>query len=88
MSPKHVDIELGPARTDGDSDAEMRSAICIYLNFEHRGGATISELAQLTLGGNTPADEIGRVSSAVSQLVQAGEVTMDGNLVRPVVGAE
>lgn len=63
--------------------AELGSAICIYLVGERRGGATIAELARLSLGGRTPSEEVPRVSNAVSQLDQAGDVTMEGSMVYP-----
>jgi hypothetical protein len=64
-----------------DADSELRSAICIYLIAERREGATNRELARMTLGGQTPAEEVARVSKAVSQLVQEGEVDMKGERV-------
>jgi hypothetical protein len=70
--------------SQGDLDAELRSAICIYLVGECRDGATIGALAQLTLGGRTPTEEVEHVSEAVSGLVHAGLV-MEGKTVYPVV---
>lgn len=64
-------------------DAELQSAICIYLIAERREGATIGELAQLKLGGRPPSKEVSRVSAAVSTLVREGEVRMEGELVVP-----
>lgn len=85
MTPRHVDIRVGAGNSGGDTDGELRSGICIYLIAERPEGATIGELAQLTLGGLEPTEEVGRVSKAVSELVHAGEVTMEGGKVRPVV---
>ena len=64
-------------------DAELQSAICIYLIGERPEGATIGELAQLRLGGKRPSKEVSRVSGAVSQLVRQGEVKMEGKRVVP-----
>ena len=63
--------------SQGDTDAELGSAICIYLIAERPDGATIGELAQLTLGGRTPTEEVIHVSAAVSELVRAGLVTLE-----------
>lgn len=84
MSPRHIDIPLGAGNSDGDTDAELRSGICIYLIAERPEGATIRELAKLTLGGLSPTLEIARVSKAVSELVQAREVVVEGGKVCPI----
>lgn len=85
MSPRYIDIRVGGADAQRDTAATLRSAICIYLIAERRDGATIGELARLALGGRSATDEVARVSKAVSQLVQDGEVTMEGDRVCPVV---
>jgi hypothetical protein len=78
-------MRKGADAQQGDIEAELRSAICICLIAERRDGATIGELAQLTLGGRTPSEEVTHISTAVSELVQAGEVTMEEGKVLPVV---
>lgn len=81
----------GVVQSPGDTDAELRSAICIYLIAERREGATIGELARLELGGHPAKQEVPRVSKAVSELVHEGEVMMERERVRPVMdlcGAE
>lgn len=60
-----------------EADAELSSAICIYLIAERPDGATIGELSQLTLGGRSPSEEVTHISTAVSELVRAGLVTME-----------
>lgn len=69
----------------GDTDAELRSAIVIYLIAERPNGASIGELSALTLAGRKPTEEVEHVSAAVSRLEQQGEVTTDGRLVIPVM---
>jgi hypothetical protein len=64
-------------QSPGDTDAELRSAICIYLIAERREGATIGELARLKLGGNPATEEVPRVSKAVSALVEEGEIKIE-----------
>jgi hypothetical protein len=68
-----------------DTDAELRSAICIYLIAERREGATIGELARLELGGQPAIEEVPRVSIAVSELVHEGEVMVEEKRVCPVM---
>ena len=70
--------------TDADTEIGLRSAICIYLIAECREGATIGELARLSLSGRAPSEEVGRVSKAVSQLVEEGEVKLLGERVVPM----
>jgi len=72
-----------PFAATRDADAELRSAICVYLIGECPDGATVGELAQLQLGGRLPSDEVKRVSGAVSQLVRDGEVKLEGEKVVP-----
>lgn len=71
------------AEVSRDSDAELRSAICVYLIGECADGATVGELARLRLGGQLPSVEVKRVSEAVSNLVQEGQVKMEGEKVVP-----
>jgi len=78
-----MDVRLG-ANSDGDADGELRSDICVYLIAERPEGATVQELAKLTMGGLSPILEITRVSRAVSELIQVGEVMMEGGKVCPV----
>lgn len=66
------------------SETGLRSAICVYLIAERPDGATVNELAHLQLGGRLPAEEVARVTEAVSQLVHQGEVAMAGEKVVPV----
>ena len=80
-----MDMRFGAAKANEDPDVALRSAICIYLIAERHGGATIGEIARLTLGGRSTREEIPRVSEAVSQLLREGEVTMEGEKVCPVV---
>jgi hypothetical protein len=70
---------------ESDSDAELRSAIVIYLIAERPDGASIGELSALTLDGRKPTEEVERVSAAVSRLEQEGEATTDGRMVIPVM---
>jgi hypothetical protein len=77
----------GAVHSPGDTDAELRSAICIYLVAECREGATIAELARLELGGHPATEEVPRVSKAVSELVEEGEVKMEDKRVCPLMGA-
>lgn len=71
--------------SQSDVDAELRSAIVIHLIAERPEGASVGELAALTLGGRKPTEEVGRVAAAVSRLEQEGEVTWDGSKVFPVI---
>jgi hypothetical protein len=77
---------IGPDGTGGggDPEAELRSAICIYLIAERPSGATVGEIARLGLGGERPIVEVPRVSRAVTQLQQEGEVVREGEKVCPV----
>jgi hypothetical protein len=63
----------------------LRSAISIYLIAEHQEGATIGELARLELGGHPATEEVPRVSKAVSELVDEGEVKMKEERVCPLI---
>jgi hypothetical protein len=67
-----------------DAETELRSAICIYLIAEHRDGATVADLARLRLGGRPALEEVSRVKKAVSDLVNQGEVKMQGDKVVPI----
>lgn len=71
--------------SQGDVDAELCSAIMVYLIAERQEGASIGELSALTLRGRKPTEEVEQVSAAVSRLEQEGEVTTDGRLVVPVL---
>lgn len=71
----------GALEIQHDTDAELRSAICVYLIGERPESATIGELARPALGGRPPAEEIDSVSRAESQLVHKGEVTTEGERV-------
>jgi hypothetical protein len=78
----------GVVQSQGDMDAELRSAICIFLIAERREGATIGELAScLELGGHPATHEVPRVSKAVSELIHEGEVMMAKERVRSVMDA-
>jgi hypothetical protein len=81
VSPPRRDRQIGAE----DPDVELRSAISIYLIAERRDGATIAELARLTLGGRSPVVEMPLVSRAVTRLLREGEATMEGEKVCPVV---
>jgi len=76
----------GVVQSRGEPDAELRSAICIYLIAERREGATIAELARLELGGKPASEEVPQVSKAVSELVDEGEVKMEKKRVCPLMG--
>lgn len=84
MSPWPLDIPVSAGKAGGDTDGELQSGICIYLIAERPEGATIRDLADLRLGGLSPTVEIIRVSEAVSVLVDAGLVKMEGSKVCPV----
>ena len=85
MVPRCLDLRNGTPSSNGDPEVDLRSAICVYLIAERRDGATIGEMALLTLGGGPPIDEVLRVSSAVSELEQQGEVMVKGGKVCPIV---
>jgi hypothetical protein len=84
VGSRRKDRPTGAAKAGGRSDVALRSAICIYLIAEQRGGATIADIARLTLGGLSVLEEVPRVSDAVSQLERQGEVWMKGGKVCPV----
>ena len=84
MGRRSKDTPTGTAKADEYSDAELRSAICIYLIAERRDGATVGEIARVTLGGRSPTEEVPRVSKAVSRLLREDEVRMEGKRVCPV----
>lgn len=73
----------GRSGTDTRSGVQLRSAICVYLFGERQGGATVGEIARLTLDGLSPSEEVPRVSDAVSQLLREGKVRMEGEKVCP-----
>lgn len=85
MSPRRIDKRKGARKASGDPDVQLRSAISIYLIAERRSGATILQLARLELGGQAPVVELPRVSRAASELLREGLVTMEGDMVCPVV---
>jgi hypothetical protein len=72
-------------KTSGDPDVELRSAISIYLIGERRDGATIGQLARVGLRGQSPVVELPRVSRAVSELLREGLVTIEGDMICPVM---
>lgn len=85
MGRRRRDTPTVTAEAVGCSDIELRSAICIYLIAERQGGATVGEIARLTLGGRSPSEEVPRVSKAVSQLLQEDHVWLEGEKVCPIL---
>jgi hypothetical protein len=85
VSLRRLDRRKGGGVANADPDAQLRSAISIFLIAERRSGATIGQLARLELGGQSPVVELPRVAKAASQLLMEGLVTMEGDTVCPVL---